>query len=886
MLCFISKTIQKCALLAAWGYLAIGLVTFAQVAGPQTGTAPVNQAPFQLKVTSNLVVVRVVVRDAQDHPIANLTKEDFKLFDRGKLQSISQFAADASPASSRPSPGTPSGEATNTVSPWSSLPQRFFALYFDDLNMTAGDLVNARNAAERYLATNLGPNDRVALYTSGNSLSDFTGDPKQIHDALDKLHFNTLAVQDHKCPEISDYQAQQIIEFDDERIDAWVVAIDQAKHDQRCSQVPGGPGEPQRYIAVLARQVLELAGTRSRANLQELQKVVDYVAQMPGQRTIVLISPGYLSRSEQPDLDRLIDHALRAEVVIHSLDPRGLANLTREQDVTHSYMPVAANVVTAVHEQDEERESAARDVLQEVAQGTGGDFVRNSNDLEAGFKSLAAVPAYYLGFAPTDIKPDGKFHDLKVQLAQGHRGFRVEARRGYFVPGGRGESEKGMEQAAATDTDAQVKEQLREAVFAKPDLPQLPLSLDVKVFSTPTEDREVVLTGHLDTKSLGRNKVTFVSAVFDNRGNLLKLQRGDGQLEAAGAKMDSTFQLKPGTYRVREVVTEGENHHLAALSREVNVAAECCASRELANVPPLSTAPPVLPRPSAPVPTNVETSYLDYPLRKLRAAVPALGDLKPDDSQQELPRILSRVGEVTQTSLDAVPNLTSQEDVYSFVAPRDSAPVNSVLGLRESPALLNLEAQLRETRSIEFNYLLLFDHHADGATTIRELRTDLKNRPVSQVALHGFGFAYQWLLLTSANQSELRFRYFGKETMNGHQTYVLGFVQVPSQVKVPAKYQWANQEAPFFFQGIAWIDQSSFQVVRLRTDLLSPVPSLNLEFVTTELHFGAVHIHGLNSELWLPSEVLIRTVRSDTIFQELHDYARYRFFHAESKLVP
>ena len=883
---FVLKTIRKWALLAASGYLATGLVTFGQVAGPQTGAAPVNQTPFQMKVTSNLVVVRVVVRNAQGQPIANLTKEDFRVLDRGKLQSISQFAADASLASSRPSLTPPSGEATNAVSPWSSLPQRFFALYFDDLNMTVGDIVNARNAAERYLAKNLGINDRVALYTSGNSLSDFTGDPKQIHDALDKLQFNPLAIHDRKCPEISDYQAQQITEFDDERIDAWVVAIDQAKHDQRCSQVPGGPGEPQRYIAVLARQVLELAGTRSRANLQELQKVVDYVSQMPGQRTIILISPGFLSRSEQPDLDRIIDHALRAEVVIHSLDPRGLASLTREQDVTHSYMPVAANVVTAVHEQDEERESNARDILAEVSHGTGGEFVHDSNDLEAGFKSLAAVPAYYLGFAPTDIKPDGKFHDLKVELAQGHRGFSIEARRGYFAPGSRSESGKGTEQAAATDTDAQMREQLREAVFAKSDLPQLPLSLDVKVFSTLTEDREVLLTGHLDTKSLSGNKVTFVSAVFDSRGNLLKLQRGDGQVEADGAKMDSTFQLKPGTYRFREVVTEGENHDLAALSREVNVAAECCAPRELASVPPVSTSPPALPRPGAPVPTNVETSYLDYPLRKLRGAVPALGDLKPDDSQQELPRILSRVGEVTQASLAAVPNLTAQEDVYSFVAPRDSAPVNSVLGLRESPALLNLEAQLRETRSIEFNYLLLFDHHADGATTIRELRTDLKNRPVNQVALHGFGFAYQWLLLTSANQSELRFRYFGKQTMNGHQTYVLGFVQVPSLVKLPAKYQWANQEAPFYFQGVAWIDQSSFQIVRLRTDLLSPVPSLNLEFLTTELHFGSVHIHGFNSELWLPSEVLIRTVRSDTIFQELHDYGRYRFFHAEGKLVP
>ena len=45
-----------------------------------------------MKVTSNLVVVRVMVRDAQNKPVENLKKEDFKLFDRGKQQSISQFA--------------------------------------------------------------------------------------------------------------------------------------------------------------------------------------------------------------------------------------------------------------------------------------------------------------------------------------------------------------------------------------------------------------------------------------------------------------------------------------------------------------------------------------------------------------------------------------------------------------------------------------------------------------------------------------------------------------------------------------------------------------------------------------------------------------------------
>ena len=844
-----------------------------------------------MEVTSNLVLVRVVVRDAQGHPVANLTKEDFNLFDRGQLQSISEFTAETPSQPSSPATVSTSGQPANMASPWSSLPQRFFAVYFDDLNMSAGDIMRARAAAEHYIATNLKLNDSVALYTSGNSLSDFTGDPAKIHDALDKVHFNPLAVKDHNCPELSDFQAKQITEFDDEKIDAWVVAIDQARNDPACSAAPlRQPGEPQRYIARLARQVIELAGTRSRANLQELQKVVDYVSQMPGQRTVVLISPGYLSRDEQPDLDQIIDHALRAEVVIHSLDPRGLTTGSREQEVSSAYMPINADALSGIHRQEQDRESAARDVLQEVAQGTGGEFVHNTNDLEAGFTSVATVPAYYLGFAPTEMKPDGKFHILKVKLAKDRRGFTVQARRGYFAPGSPREAENGTERAGAADTAAQVKEQIREAIFARSDLPQLPLKLDVKVFSTTTEDRELVVKGRLDPKSLAqdsnRNKVTFVFAIFDQRGDLIKLQQGEGQVEAAGAKMESTFQLKPGVYRVRAVVTETDDHQLAALSREVNVTAECCSSGKMTGAQPASASSPVSRSPGASGPANVETSYLDYPLRKLRAAIPILGGMKPDDGQEELPRILSRVGEVAHASLTTIPNLTSQEDVYSFVTSRDSAPVNSVIGLRDSPALLQLEAQLRETRSIEFNYLLLFDHHADGTTDIRELRTDLKNRPVNQSALHGFGFAYQWLLFTTANQSELRFRYLGKQTMDGHQTYVLGFVQVPDQVKVPAKYRWANQEASFFFQGIAWIDQSSFQVVRLRTDLLSPVPNLNLEFLTTELHFSSVRIHGFNAELWLPSEVLIRTVRSDTIFQELHDYTRYRFFHAESKMLP
>ncbi len=883
--------------------LASSTFIFAQTTTQVTPSPTGDQSPFQLKVSSNLVMVRVVVRDAQNKAVENLKQEDFKLFDRGKQQSITQFAAETTAVQ----PSVPVLTSTPGAS-LSSIPQRFEALYFDDLNMSDADLVRAREAADRYLATNLQPTDRVALFTSGNSLTDFTGDLKQIHDALLKLHSSPVAQRPHDCPELSDYQAEQIIEFDDENTDAWQVAKDQALNDQRCSQVPTGLGEPQRYIAVLARKVLEQSQMQARANLEELDKVVNYVSRMPGQRAVVLVSPGYLSRSEESQLEQTIDRALRAQVVISSLDPRGLADPLNETDVSRTYMPVF--LTANLHRLRSDRESAARDVLQEVAQGTGGEFLHNINDLQAGFRVLTGPSGYYLGFAPKDLKPDGKFHDLKVELAEKPKGWSVQARRGYFAPRGDAEAETLAKAGEAADPEAQAKEQLREAVFAKTELQQLPVTMDVKVYSTKTDDRELALSAHLDTRSLhfrkegqrNVNSVTFVFAVFDQKDNLLQVQKGqapldpvDAQLEQvrnAGLKMDSKFVLKPGSYHIREVVTDSEEHWVTALSRNIDVSTECCAPREPA------TNQPILPRPAATPPTpagnpparaNAPT-YVDYPLPKLRTAVPALNGMKPGTSQDELASILARAGEATLNSLSRVPNLSSLEDVYSAVMSRAAGPANSVLGMEESPALLDLETQLQQMRSVEFNYLLLFDHHPDGATAITELRTDFKNRqissPVDGVAPRGFGFAYQWLLLSPANQSELRFRYLGQQSMDDHKTFVLGFVQIPNQVKLPGKFKWAGKEEEFFFQGIAWIDQSSFNVVRLQTDLLSPVPSVNLVQMTTDLRFRPVRIKGYDADFWLPSQVLIRTEQGESVLNELHQYSRYKFFHAESRLLP
>ena len=138
---------------------------FSQNTDKPPAAAAEKKPPFQLKVNSNLVMMRVVVRDAEGKPVAGLQKEDFQVFDRGKEQLITQFdveAASPSPSTSTSAPIT--GRAGQSPAP--AAPDNFLALYFDDLDTPDADMIYVRNAADRFLAANLQPKDRVAIFNS------------------------------------------------------------------------------------------------------------------------------------------------------------------------------------------------------------------------------------------------------------------------------------------------------------------------------------------------------------------------------------------------------------------------------------------------------------------------------------------------------------------------------------------------------------------------------------------------------------------------------------------------------------------------------------------------------------------------------------------------
>jgi len=281
------------------------------------------------------------------------------------------------------------------------------------------------------------------------------------------------------------------------------------------------------------------------------------------------------------------------------------------------------------------------------------------------------------------------------------------------------------------------------------------------------------------------------------------------------------------------------------------------------------------PGPSTALGPQEATSYLNFPIQRLKAVVPGLSGIKYDEHQEQLPIILNRVAQRIADVLPRLPDLISREDVYHF----------------QSTADLGAPGGLAATQpwGRRYRYLLLRQHNPDGSITTVESRIDGAGRPVKDTAgltaLRVSGFYSQWLFFTADNQPEFHFRYLGQQEKGGRKTYAVAFAQEPEKVSDPAFFQANSKKVPFYFQGVLWVDEASFDIIELRTDLLAPLPQVQLRQFSTELTFRSVAIQGYNAVFWLPSEVDIQSDEGSGPSEESHRYSDYHLFHAQARIV-
>jgi len=396
---------------AALALLAFELVAIVALAQ----NAP--QAPA-INVSTRLVQVGVIARD-KSGPVADLTKDDFVVLDRGKPQKISVFSVDSTGSAVRLVQPLPQNTFSDLPANGASPPRSITIVLLDNLNTLYGSaptifedtpfwtedhaLANAKAHLLEYLR-NLGQQDRVALYGLSDTLHvlcDFTSDRSRLLSIVENF--------------------------------------DPRSRTNREIAEPGAIHLPQQGGGLIAPPIdtasMEMAGNanaaRATITLAALKAIADHVANIPGRKNLVWLTANLPFSGEA-----MATVLSPAQIAAYPVDSRGLlprSAMFGSGGVDAAQPGLAAQIGGAFDQPARSAEPTGIDTMQRLAVLTGGRAYVNGNDLTGAIRDAVgdAAVLYSLGFYIDAHSADGKFHELKVQVKRA--GLTIRFPRGYFA---------------------------------------------------------------------------------------------------------------------------------------------------------------------------------------------------------------------------------------------------------------------------------------------------------------------------------------------------------------------------------------------------------------------------------------------------------------------
>lgn len=515
--------------------------------------------------TTDVVVVEVpvqVVRDGQ--PVRGLTAADFEVYDGRKKQPITGFEVLdlETTAAAGPAPQV------------SAAGRRHFLMLFDLYFSEPKSVLKARTAAAD-VVDSLHPTDMVAVatYTASKGpqiVLGFTSDRRQIGAALNSLGVPQMLDRNPDplrlvLQEVREAQANAPAKRTSEAGGEVRAGVDEAAIElaQTLASVSGK--------AQASQQKQVIAGmTRSLADLAKMMATIE------GRKYVVYLSEGFNAELVQgtTDVEKRQEMSTAAqEGRIWEVDSESMAGDSKTMndvekmlgEFKRSDCVIQAVDIAGLRAAGDlgNRRTGGQDTLLNFAKSTGGELYENFNDLSTAMQQMLKKTSvtYVLAFQPDQLKADGEYRRLRVEVKNQPRGTRVVHRPGYYAPRPY-TSLSALEKMLDAANDIAAGEEagaIRTSVLAAPfqvagEKAYVPVLVEVDgpTLLANTQGATLPTEIYVYAMDQGGSVHDFVSQTFG-----LDLTKAGAQLRQTGLKFFGHVDLLPGDYSIRVLVRNG-----------------------------------------------------------------------------------------------------------------------------------------------------------------------------------------------------------------------------------------------------------------------------------------------------------------------------------------
>jgi hypothetical protein len=123
----------------------------------------------------------------------------------------------------------------------------------------------------------------------------------------------------------------------------------------------------------------------------------------------------------------------------------------------------------------------------------------------------------------------------------------------------------------------------------------------------------------------------------------------------------------------------------------------------------------------------------------------------------------------------------------------------------------------------------------------------------------------------------------GLSRWQGGLAWQIHFRQKPDKQARLRSYRVNSRSYPISLRGRAWVAADSFQIVSLQTDIVAPVPQIQLRAEHIAVEYKPVQFASAPQELWLPQSADIYFNYGSHRIHRRHDFRDYMLFAVDEK---